>query len=135
MGFVTARGYRAAKTRAASARTARCETQTGVHHEIRSCRHPPDGPGEASLPRRPNPSLQPTQHTSICFTETVALEVLTASVGSVGYSDDNERLNSYFGNVPPEEYEAHYYAGRTGPSADDDTNTTAAKKPGRWSPS
>jgi putative transposase len=112
-----------------------------------------------------------SQYTSIRFTETVALEGLTASIGSVGDAYDNaaaetvmglfkneaigktspfrsgplkglpeveeivfdwvswynnERLHSFLGNVPPEEYEANYYASKTGPSADEAANKTAA---------
>ena len=110
-----------------------------------------------------------SQHTSIRFTETVALEGLTASIGSVGDAYDNaaaetvmglfkneairknspfrtgplkdlpqveeivfdwvswynnERLHSFLGNVPPEEYERDYYARTIGPS-----NGEAANKP------
>jgi len=39
---------------------------------------------------------------------------------------NNERLHSYLGNVPPEEYEAHYDADITGLSADEAANKTAA---------
>ena len=105
------------------------------------------------------------------FTETVALEGLAASIGSVGDAYDNaaaetvmglfkneairngspfrtgplkgladveevtfdwvawynnERLHSFLGDLPPEEFEANYYAGKTGPSADDAANKTAA---------
>lgn len=42
----------------------------------------------------------------------------------------NERLHSFLGNVPPEEGEADYCGGKTGPLAKDDTNKTAAGKPG-----
>lgn len=110
-----------------------------------------------------------SQYTSIRFTETVALEGLTASIGSVGDAYDNaaaetvmglfkneairknspfrtgplkglpqveeivfdwvswynnERLHSFLGNVPPEEYERDYYARTIGPS-----NGEAANKP------
>ncbi len=112
-----------------------------------------------------------SQYTSIRFTETVALEGLVASIGSVGDAYDNaaaetvmglfkneairngspfrtgalrgladveevtfdwvnwynnERLHSFLGDVPPEEFETNYYAGKTGPSADDAANKTAA---------
>lgn len=40
--------------------------------------------------------------------------------------NNNERLHSYLGNVPPEEYEAHYDADITGLSADEAANKTAA---------
>ena len=39
---------------------------------------------------------------------------------------NNERLRSYLGNVPPEEYEARYDADITGLSADEAANKTAA---------
>ena len=110
-----------------------------------------------------------SQYTSIRFTETVALEGLTASIGSVGDAYDNaaaetvmglfkneaisknspfrtgplkglpeveeivfdwvswynnERLHSFLGNVPPEEYERDHYARTIGPS-----NGEAANKP------
>lgn len=112
-----------------------------------------------------------SQYTSVRFTETVALEGLAASIGSVGDAYDNaaaetvmglfkneairngspfrtgplkgladveevtfdwvawynnERLHSFIGDLPPEEFEANYYAGKTGPSADDAANKTAA---------
>jgi putative transposase len=110
------------------------------------------------------------QYTSIRFTETVALEGLTASIGSVGDAYDaaaetvmglfkneaisksspfrtgplkglpeveeivfdwvswynNDRLHSFLGNIPPEEYERNYHADRTGPSVDEAANKTAA---------
>jgi putative transposase len=39
---------------------------------------------------------------------------------------NNERLHSFLGDLPPEEFEANYCAGKTGPSADDAANKTAA---------
>ena len=115
--------------------------------------------------------LEPTQYTSIRFTETVALEGLTASIGTVGDAYDNaaaetimglfkneairngspfrtgplkgppdveevtfdwvswynnERLHSFLGNIPPEEYERNYYAQNIGASTGDAANKTAA---------
>ena len=111
------------------------------------------------------------QYTSIRFTETVALEGLTASIGSVGDAYDNaaaetvmglykneaiaknspfwtgplktiadveettfdwvnwynnDRLHSYLGNIPTEEYEQNYYARLIGSSPGDAANKTAA---------
>ncbi len=110
-----------------------------------------------------------SQYTSIRFTETVALEGLSASVGSVGDAYDNaaaetvmglykneviakdppfragplktvagveeitfdwvnwfnnDRLHSYFGNIPPEEHEQNYYARLIGTSPGDAANKT-----------
>jgi putative transposase len=42
----------------------------------------------------------------------------------------NERLHSFPSNVPPEECDANCCADKTGPSAKDDANKTAAGKPG-----
>jgi transposase InsO family protein len=112
-----------------------------------------------------------SQYTSIRFTEIVALEGLTASIGSVGDAYDNaaaetvmglfkneairngspfrtgplkglseveeivldwvswyntERLHSYLGDVPAEEYERDYYARDNGPSTGDAANKSAA---------
>ena len=112
-----------------------------------------------------------SQYTSIRFTETVALEGLTASIGTVGDAYDNaaaetimglfkneairngspfrtgplkglpdveevtfdwvswynnERLHSFLGNIPPEEYERNYYAQNIGASTGDAANKTAA---------
>lgn len=112
-----------------------------------------------------------SQYTSIRFTETVALEGLTASIGSVGDAYDNaaaetvmglfkneaiaktspfrsgplkglpeveeivfdwvswynnDRLHSFLGNIPPEEYERAYYARTIGPSKGDAANKPAA---------
>ena len=112
-----------------------------------------------------------SQYTSIRFTETVALEGLTASIGTVGDAYDNaaaetvmglfkneairngspfragplkglteveeivfdwvtwynnDRLHSFLGNIPPEEYERNYYARNIGPSNGDAANKTAA---------
>lgn len=130
--------------------------------------------GQTKRPIRPgliHHSDAGSQYTSIRFTETVALEGLVASIGSVGDAYDNaaaetvmglfkneairngspfrtgalkgladveevtfdwvnwynnERLHSFLGDVPPEEFEANYYAGKTGPSADEAANKTAA---------
>jgi putative transposase len=105
------------------------------------------------------------------FTETVALEGLTASIGTVGDAYDNaaaetvmglfkneaiaknspfrtgpvrglpdveevtfdwvswynnERLHSFLGNIPPEEYERNYYAQNIGASTGDAANKRAA---------
>jgi putative transposase len=105
------------------------------------------------------------------FTETVALEGLSASIGTVDDAYDNaaaetvmglfkneaiaknsplrtgpiktiadveeitfdwvtwynnDRLHSYLGNIPPEEYERNYYAQNIGPSNGDAANKTAA---------
>ena len=118
-----------------------------------------------------------SQYTSIRFTETVALEGLTASIGSVGDAYDNaaaetvmglfkneaisknspfrtgplkglpqveeivfdwvswynnERLHSFLGNVPPEEYERDYYAQSHGAPPGDADNKTAALEPERF---
>lgn len=82
--------------------------------------------------------LRPVEYgqcTCVRFTETVALEELTASIGTVGDAHDNaaaetvmslpdvgevtfdwvswynnERLHSFRGNIPSEEYERNYYA-------------------------
>jgi putative transposase len=112
-----------------------------------------------------------SQYTSVRFTETVALEGLTASIGSVGDAYDNaaaetvmglfkneavaknspfragplrtiadveettfdwvtwynnNRLHSYLGNIPPEEYERNYYARNIDPSTGAAANKTAA---------
>jgi putative transposase len=39
---------------------------------------------------------------------------------------NNDRLHSFLGNIPPEEYERNYYAGITGPAADEAAYKTAA---------
>lgn len=112
-----------------------------------------------------------SQYTSIRFTDTLVLEGLQASIGTVGDAYDNaaaetvmglykneaiangspfrtgplktitdvqeitfdwvdwynnQRLHSYLGNIPPEEYEATYYAENTAPSTGDAANKTAA---------
>ena len=41
-----------------------------------------------------------------------------------GYN--NDRLHSFLGNVPPEEYETNYYASKNSPSADEAANKTVA---------
>jgi len=111
------------------------------------------------------------QYTSVRFTETVALEGLTASIGTVGDAYDNaaaetvmglfkneaiaknspfrtgplkglpdveeitfdwvnwynnERLHSFLGNIPPEEYERNYYAQNIGAPTGDAANKPAA---------
>ena len=118
-----------------------------------------------------HPPVESGQYTSIRFTETVALEGLTASIGSVGDAYDNaaaetvmglfkneaiattspfrsgpltglaeveeivfdwvnwynnDRLHSFLGNVPPEEYERNYYARNIGPSTGEAANKPAA---------
>jgi putative transposase len=118
-----------------------------------------------------HPPVESGQYTSIRFTETVALEGLTASIGSVGDAYDNaaaetvmglfkneairngspfrsgalktladveeivfdwvtwynnDRLHSFLGDIPPEEYERDYYARDNGPSTGDAANKTAA---------
>jgi transposase InsO family protein len=105
------------------------------------------------------------------FTDTLAIEGLLPSIGSVGDAFDNacaetvmglfkneatakgspfrvaplknledveevtlpwvqlhnaERLHSYLGNIPPEEFEANYYAESDVPSTDGAANITAA---------
>jgi len=112
-----------------------------------------------------------SQYTSIRFTETVALEGLTASIGTVGDAYDNaaaetvmglfkneairngspfragplkglteveeivfdwvtwynnDRLHSFLGNIPPEEYERNYYAQNIGASTGGAANKMAA---------
>jgi putative transposase len=39
---------------------------------------------------------------------------------------NNDRLHSYIGNIPPEEYERDYYARNIGPSTGAAANKTAA---------
>jgi putative transposase len=114
--------------------------------------------------RRP---VESAQYTSIRFTETVALEGLTAPIGTVGDAYDNaaaetvmglfnaknspfrtgalkglpdveeitydwvswynnERLHSFLGNIPPEEYERNYYAQNIDAPTGDAANKTAA---------
>lgn len=117
------------------------------------------------------PPVESAQYTSIRFTDTVALEGLTASIGSVGDAYDNaaaetvmglftneaigtrspfrtgplkglpevegivfdwvswyknERLHSFLGNVPPEEFERDYYARTISPSTGEAANKPAA---------
>jgi len=117
-----------------------------------------------------HPPVESGQYTSVRFTETVALEGLTASIGTVGDAYDaaaetvmglfkneaiaknspfrtgplkglpdveeitfdwvnwynNERLHSFLGNIPPEEYERNYYAQNIGAPTGDAANKTAA---------
>ena len=112
-----------------------------------------------------------SQYTSVRFTDTLAIEGLLPSIGSVGDAFDNacaetvmglfkneaiakgspfrvgplknledveevtlpwvqwynsERLHSYLGNIPPEEFETNYYAESDVPSTDGAANITAA---------
>ena len=46
--------------------------------------------------------------------------------------NNHERLHSYLGDVPPEEYEGHDDADMSGLSADEAADKTAAWKPGRF---
>ncbi len=46
----------------------------------------------------------------------------------VSWCNDN-RLLSYLGNIPPEEYERNYYADTTDPSADKIANKSGAGNP------
>jgi len=129
-----------------------------------------DQTGRPVLPGLIHRSDAGSQYTSIRFTETVALEGLVASIGSIGDGYDNvaaeaviclfkneaitkgspfrtgplrtitdveeivperahwynnDRLHSALGNVPPEEYEAAFYAKDHGTSTGDATNKTA----------
>ena len=64
--------------------------------------------------------LTPTENRASTAGRVPALMALfSVGVNRLGQPVQQERLHSFLGNIPPEEYEYNYYAETTGPSADE----------------